>query len=789
MDSHREQRLRCLVKPGGARGPSFGVRYQMSKVRSFNARFAENIFEQLNSKKIKFLVLSGIDEYPEKVGRDIDVYIDQTLLQRVLEVLDRIYLNSQWDFFWIHDTGLGVIQSFWVRLHNGKYEKFQLDVLYSNESLILGGAPLLNLRHSEASDKIISFYGANVDPTLYFLKGVVRKSLQAREPLRYPSILRKLGFDPDHFAGSSDIWHSLVLHTYKKTVAARNKNMSLKKQKIELNLLYAKKFPVKFVHNIIFWPARKAYSLFRNVTFKVSLVGPDGVGKSTAISNIEKALENIFEIRRYHFRPQILDAMLGRKINTRPVTDPHSDSVIAQQSILKAPIRVLFYCLDFLLFSFRIKWLASPSRTSLAIFDRGPIDAVIDPLRYKLYDQVFGRTLFFVSPKFNLQMALLDSPSAIFERKPELLTSEISRQLSGIHQLAREKKVHWMVDSGLDQAVYHSAEIMLQFMRFAWLKNVHVRAQTGPSWGVLIDGVPRLFFLNHKPSMAEIISALGWNRSLSRGFYLRWSVASRLGRVRVIPQAVILQGALVRCIGALGLDSCCGYLQIPASLGRNRVVCVDRDRNRVTKIAFGSDRPYLLQEKLGSEWLAGTRLQNFRVVPQHIVYDDGETVALQSQWLEDLAPVSYHWCPRVAAIYQEIFDLKHCYRLVSNDEFTAISDLFNLEEVQYPQEKLQFGVCHGDFSVGNIMESSNTGDICVLDWEYFSFDAPRLVDPISFHFDAWEASGYRDTHSVKSFRKKFQADLIEIALALWWLSGSGRIHRSQAVECFERLRH
>ncbi len=150
----------------------------------------------------------------------------------------------------------------------------------------------------------------------------------------------------------------------------------------------------------------------------ISVLGPDGAGKSTLIRNLRKELSPVF--RRgsvYHFRPNIF----RKKSSESIVTNPHKNS---PRTFLFSIVKLVYYYLDFLLgYLFQIK--PGLIKSTLIIFDRYFDDLWVDPKRYR-YGGPKSLIRFFqkIVPHPDIYF-ILDAPVDLLIQRKQELSSDI----------------------------------------------------------------------------------------------------------------------------------------------------------------------------------------------------------------------------------------------------------------------------------------------------------------------------------------------------------------------------
>jgi hypothetical protein len=181
--------------------------------------------------------------------------------------------------------------------------------------------------------------------------------------------------------------------------------------------------------------ARLARRLGRPTGLLVSVVGPDGTGKSTLADGLESTTDGLFRgTLRLHLSPGVLPPpgrLLGR--TTGDTSRPHARPPSAPAGSIA---RIGYLAADTV-----IGWLPTVgwarARATLVVLERGWGDLAVDPLRYRLgAGAALVRLGTKVLPHPDLTLLLEAPAQEIHARKPELEAAEIDRQLAVWRTLA-----------------------------------------------------------------------------------------------------------------------------------------------------------------------------------------------------------------------------------------------------------------------------------------------------------------------------------------------------------------
>jgi len=192
------------------------------------------------------------------------------------------------------------------------------------------------------------------------------------------------------------------------------------------------------------------------------ILGPDGVGKSTLVSQLTQACGPCFRRQRvFHWRPKVIPARTGPGA---PTTDPHGR--LPRGKLASVAVLCLFF-LDFWL-GYLFVILPLLTRSGLVLFDRYFPDLLIDPLRYRYGGPMWlPKFLSRLVPRPDLVFVLTETQSeAILSRKREVVLEEVHRQQEGYRQLAEQigKARLIKTDQGIERTAREASRFVVECM-------------------------------------------------------------------------------------------------------------------------------------------------------------------------------------------------------------------------------------------------------------------------------------------------------------------------------------
>jgi len=192
----------------------------------------------------------------------------------------------------------------------------------------------------------------------------------------------------------------------------------------------------------------------------VVLLGADGSGKSATAAALGDALAPAFRrVASKHLAP----ALLRRARGMHAMATPHSG---LPRSLAGSIAKAVYWALDYGL-GYHAKVRPALARSTLVLFDRYLVDALIDPRRYRYGGPRWVLQLVWsLVPKPDL-VILLDAPTEVLRaRKQEVSLRETERQQRAYRELVETLPNGLVVDAAqpLDRVVAAAGAVVLDFL-------------------------------------------------------------------------------------------------------------------------------------------------------------------------------------------------------------------------------------------------------------------------------------------------------------------------------------
>ncbi|MBI3669127.1 MAG: hypothetical protein HY237_05030 [Acidobacteria bacterium] len=388
------------------------------------------LFVALGEQGIRYCVLHSYEGLPEELPSDLDLAVhpdDAGKLPRVFATLhERGYRSVQCINYAVR--GYCFI-FFWLEGREPK--SVAIDVIFEHRE---GGLILLPAAELIASRRRQGLFW-KPDPKVEFEYLLSKKTLKGNLPNRQAERLKLLvgeigGPLAQAVAGKlfGKKYEAPVVEAciggYLDTLL-RQLRLQLWRKTLALN-------PLNPVKNLLADLLRRFRRWMRPTGISIVVLGPDGIGKSTLIEHLARAVGPGFRRSRgFHWRP----GLLWRKPQSGLVLDPHGRPPYATWwSVPRLFAHLMDYWLGY--------WLIVRPllvRSGLVLFDRYYHDMLVDPKRYRYGGPHWlARALRSFIPAPDLVM-ILDAPeNVIRSRKREVAPEEVTRQRHEYLQLAME---------------------------------------------------------------------------------------------------------------------------------------------------------------------------------------------------------------------------------------------------------------------------------------------------------------------------------------------------------------
>lgn len=401
----------------------------MNEFTQIQISVLNELFENFNINKIDYCILRNYEKIPEDIGNDIDFLISKKNCKNAKIIILNTF--KKYDFILIkYKQRFGHIGLIFI--HKDLKEILCIDLLTNSSKQWYQYADVEYILKNKLKYK--NFYVPTKGSELYT---VVLKDLLTYNLFREKNhdLLKSLNstIKKDFIDTGLKYLDITILENIYSSL--ENLKSIPPKKEIFNNLKQNSNFS-----DLIKYTYYRAKEIFINLIFNklyfISIIGPDGVGKSTVTSNLKKDLsaknlfKNILDIHhRFEYLPNISILLKrNKKVIEKKVeenneiqrTNPNS-----KHSAIRTLIYVIYYSIDFILGYFKV--LKYKANGDLIIADRYYYDFYLQ----KHYDRLpsyIKRFFYLFIPKPNLIFFLSANAEDIYKRKYELTLEETQEQ-------------------------------------------------------------------------------------------------------------------------------------------------------------------------------------------------------------------------------------------------------------------------------------------------------------------------------------------------------------------------
>jgi len=423
-------------------------------------RILAGVFEALDRAAMRYCVLHGYEEYPHRVGSDVDCIIDRavspsqiyTLLHRErARIAAHVVRWRDYDFTLAGKNAEG--QPCFVTLD------FSIDCNAAHLKLYPGRKVL------ESRRRYLQFWipEVRVEFACYLTGTILKGRLESVRLQRLSSL-----FEDDARGCTEELvrnWPATSAQLLREAASSgdwERVRHCLPRLQRELHRRALLRSPLHFLSRRTRNLLNGLVGLWRPQGLTVVLLGPDGAGKSSVIDALPAVLAPAFNRTVcFGFVPSVmLNLLHGRN---RGHATPHG---LPPRSPAVSVLRAVLYWFVYYMASYPVRRLMM-ARAHLILHDRHFVDALVDPTRFRYGGpEALLRLIWRFIPKPDL-IILLDAPAEVLQhRKQEVSLEETARQRSAYSSLIRSLDNGHVVNAGqaLDDVVTDVSAIILRHL-------------------------------------------------------------------------------------------------------------------------------------------------------------------------------------------------------------------------------------------------------------------------------------------------------------------------------------
>ena len=416
-------------------------------------------------------VIRGYRDYPERIGDDVDMVVDDPArIPRIMSLENTATVVQVFE----HETTYYYL----CRWKDGRPVFLTLDVAkdYGHRGrLFFRGEEFLETSRTLGSFRIPS---ADLEFASYLLRRLVKGSLSGVQARRLSELYRE---DPEgaerrleRFFPETEVALFREAARSEDWEPVRDRMRNLRRALLgNLN----REQPLGALR---YWTGalrRRVGRIIQPPGLMVAFLGTDGSGKSTIMARVEQDLGAAFwDKRQYHKRPLSSPFRWVKRYGLRPPRPGKGEDKISlgfnphalpPRRPLYSLAKLGFWWADFVLLGYVLEIYPKLTRPTLLMFDRYYQDLLVDPKRYHYGGPM--RLAHFVGriiPQPHLVILLDAPPEVLRARKQELPLEEVTRQREAFLDLVRALPNGYVVDTSrpLDEAAEEVEKIILGYM-------------------------------------------------------------------------------------------------------------------------------------------------------------------------------------------------------------------------------------------------------------------------------------------------------------------------------------
>jgi thymidylate kinase len=416
------------------------------------------LFNALDKNEIRYCVLHSWEELPQKLSSDLDLAVhpdDARKLPLVFRALEEKGYTAVQVFNYF--VGAYYFVFSWIEVTRVNCVAIDLILEHRRGGLVVPSGPSLvsgRRRHG-----LFWIPAPESEFTYLLAKKTWKGGAPVRQELRLKALVEQLG-RPTAERLAGQLFLGELRTDVVEACASGRIDAILGKLRGQTWKTSLSRNPWKLTAYLLTDGIRRARRWMQPTGVFVTVMGPDGAGKSTLIQHLIQAVGPAFRRNRtFHWRPMLL----WRPKVRRDTTSPHS---LPAHPSWWSVARLFAYLLDYWL-GYWLLVRPRLARSGLVVFDRYFDDLLIDAKRYRYGKPLWlVRALSSLMPKPDLVL-VLDAPAeVVLSRKQEVEPEEVRRQRRLYSQYQNQIPHSRLMDAtaSVEQVTAESARVILEFL-------------------------------------------------------------------------------------------------------------------------------------------------------------------------------------------------------------------------------------------------------------------------------------------------------------------------------------